>query len=63
MRELADIEIQSRRLVCENKKFDVFFDHVTDSRSGQDVPNFLTVSPKVQRGELVSGVAIFSHLW
>lgn len=58
MPKVADIEIQSRRLVCENTKFNVFFDHVTDSRSGQDVPNFLTVSPKVQRDELVSGVAI-----
>lgn len=58
MPEVADIEIQSRRLVCENTKFNVFFDHATDSRSGQDVPNYLTVSPKVQREELVSGVAI-----
>lgn len=58
MPEVANIEIQSRRLVCENTKFNVLFDHVTDSRSGQDVPNYLTVSPKVQREELVSGVAI-----
>lgn len=58
MPEVSEIRIQSRRLACENTRFNVFFDHVTDTKSGHEVPNFLTVSPKVQRDGLVSGVAI-----
>jgi ADP-ribose pyrophosphatase len=58
MPEVSEIRIQSRRLACENARFDVFFDHVMDTKNGHEVPNFLTVSPKVQRNDLVSGVAI-----
>ena len=47
----------SRRLVCENTKFNVFFDHVLD-QNGFEVPNYLVVSPKQQTQYLVSGVAI-----
>jgi len=52
-----EVKTLSRRLVCENTKFNVFFDHVLD-QNGFEVPNYLVVSPKQQTQYLVSGVAI-----
>lgn len=58
MPEVLGFRIQSRRLASENTRFDVSFDHLMDTEGSQEVPNFLTVSPKVQRDGLVSGVAM-----
>jgi ADP-ribose pyrophosphatase YjhB (NUDIX family) len=51
------VDIRSRRLVCENQKFHVYFDHVVD-KAGNEVPDYLVVSPKQQSQNLVTGVAI-----
>lgn len=53
----TQVDIRSRRLVCENQKFHVYFDHVVD-RAGHEVPDYLVVSPKQQSQDLVTGVAI-----
>lgn len=51
------VEILSRRLVCENQRFHVFFDHVLD-HAGWEVPDYLVVAPKQKSAELATGVAI-----
>jgi ADP-ribose pyrophosphatase len=51
------IEVVARRLVCENTKFFVYFDHVIDS-AGDEVKNYLVVAPKNAGKNLVTGVAI-----
>lgn len=55
--EPLPIEVKARRLVCENSKFFVYFDHVVDS-AGDEVQNYLVVSPKHTGANLVTGVAI-----
>lgn len=51
------MEIRSRKLVCENTRFRVFFDHLVDQH-GHEVPNYLVVEPKQQIDNMVTGVAI-----
>ena len=51
------IRVVSRRLACENMKFQVYFDHVVD-KAGFEVRNYLVVAPKNAGGNLVTGVAI-----
>lgn len=51
------IEVVDRRLVCENTKFFVYFDHVID-KAGDEVKNYLVVAPKNAGKDLVTGVAI-----
>lgn len=51
------IEVVDRRLVCENTKFFVYFDHVID-KAGDEVKNYLVVAPKNAGKNLVTGVAI-----
>lgn len=51
------VDIRNRRLVCENLKFHVYFDHVVD-QAGHEVSDYLVVSPKQQSPDLVTGVAI-----
>lgn len=60
MKNLTDdgIEIKSRCLVAENTKFNVYFEHLVDRRSGDQVPNFLVVEPKAKSDDEVTGVAI-----
>ena len=55
--ETSEIEVRSRRRVCENTKFDVFFEHIIDKRNGHEVPNFLVLAPKVRHDGMVTGVA------
>lgn len=50
-------KLRHRRLVCENGKFNVFFDYIQQSR-GQDIPDFLVVAPKQKYRGLVTGVAV-----
>lgn len=57
MRDPGGVVIRSRRLVCQNSKFDVYFEHVCDGR-GHEVPDYLVVVPKQQGVELVTGVAV-----
>ena len=62
-RDVGDgVEVKSRRLVAENTKFNVFFEHIIDRVSGDDVPNFLIVEPKTRSEDLVTGVAILPIL-
>jgi ADP-ribose pyrophosphatase len=51
------VEILGRRLVCENQKFHVYFDHVAD-RAGFEVENYLVVEPKHRKDGMVTGVAV-----
>ncbi len=55
--EELSIEVVARRLACENIKFFVYFDHVID-QAGEEVKNYLVVSPKNTGRNLVTGVAI-----
>ena len=52
------IERLSRRLVSENSKFKLFFDHIVDRISGESVDNFLIVEPKNKKIDGITGVAI-----
>ncbi|MDO8412446.1 MAG: NUDIX hydrolase [Gallionellaceae bacterium] len=51
------IEVVNRRIVCENTKFLVYFDHVID-QAGGEVRDYLVVAPKNPGENLVTGVAI-----
>ena len=51
------IEVVDRRLVCENTKFFIYFDHVID-KAGSEVRDYLVVAPKNAGENLVTGVAI-----
>ncbi len=53
----AGVRVVSRRLIGENSRFHVFFDHVADPR-GYEVPDYLVVAPKKQMANMVTGVAI-----
>src|SRR5512142_2990126 len=53
----AAVRIVSRRLIGENSRFHVFFEHVADGQ-GHEVPDYLVVAPKRQSGNMVTGVAI-----
>lgn len=55
------ITIRNRRLICENSRFNVYFDHVVD-RAGYEVPDYLVVAPKQYTGNMISGVAILPIL-
>ncbi len=46
-----------RRLVCENSKFEIFFDHIEDN-AGFSVPNYLVVAPKQRAENLITGTAV-----
>lgn len=54
---MMPITVRNRRLMCENSRFDVYFDHVVD-RAGYEVPDYLVVVPKRRIGDMVAGVAI-----
>jgi len=49
--------VASRRLMCENTKFYVYFEHVID-KAGFEVRDYLVVAPKTAGGNLITGVAI-----
>lgn len=51
------LTVIARRLACENTKFFIHFDHVID-QTGGEVQDYLVVSPKISRSNLVTGVAI-----
>lgn len=55
------ITIRGRRLMCENSRFDVYFDHIVD-QAGYEVTDYLVVAPKRRVGNLVTGVAILPIL-
>lgn len=52
------LETVSKRLVAENTKFNIYFEHIVDRVSGDEVPNFLIIEPKVRSEHHVTGVAI-----
>lgn len=56
MNELG-VRLLQKRLICENTKFSVYFQHVVDS-AGFEVRDYLIVQPKQQLDNLVTGVAI-----
>lgn len=48
---------QQRRLIAENSKFRIYFDHIV-ARDQMAVPEYLVVVPKLQTSDGVTGVAI-----
>lgn len=56
--KLPDIKLHRRRLVAENPRFELFFDHI-EQADGQQVENFLVVAPRVKTERLVTGVSVF----
>lgn len=55
--EVAPIRLNSRRLVCENTVYSVFFDHVGDAE-GHEVLEYLSVLPKSEANERVTGSGV-----
>jgi 8-oxo-dGTP pyrophosphatase MutT (NUDIX family) len=53
----VEIILHKRRLVCENSKNEVYFDHI-EWKDGQTVPDYLVVAPKVKTGNMVTGVSV-----
>lgn len=51
----------ARRLVCENRRFDVFFDTI-EAPDGLIVPDFLIVRPKVNAEHNIVGVCILPEV-
>lgn len=56
-----EVKLLEKRLVCENAKFSVYFQHVVDTL-GFEVKDYLVVQPKQQLENLVTGVAILPLL-
>lgn len=55
------IKLHAHRLVAENLRFELFFDHIEDAE-GQQVESYLVVAPRVKTDQLVTGVSVFP-LW
>lgn len=51
------VELIERRLVTENGRFYIYFDHVR-TKDGYAVPNYLVVKPKLAAEQLASGVCV-----
>lgn len=51
------IELLERRLVCENSRFSIYFDHIRAS-DGYEVGDYLVVAPKITAEDLATGVAV-----
>lgn len=51
------LKVIARRLACENTRFFIYFDHVI-AQTGGEVQDYLVVSPKISKSNLVTGVAI-----
>ncbi len=49
--------VKSRRKMCSNTLFDVYFDHVI-LNNGQSRSRYLVIEPRPQRSDRVAGVAI-----
>ncbi len=59
--EEPPVRLHSRRLVCENTVFSVFFDHVSGA-GDQNVPQYLAVVPKRTTNEGLAGVSVLPVL-
>lgn len=55
--ELPPITVHAHRLVAENLRFEIFFDHI-EAADGQQVENYLVVAPRVKTEALVTGVSV-----
>lgn len=53
----SKIIVHGRKLVCENSKNEVFFDHI-EWEGGQTVQDYMVVAPKVKTSDLVTGVSV-----
>lgn len=51
------IKVKSENLVCENSKFLIYLNHII-SEFGEEVVDYLVVSPKTKGVNLVTGVAV-----
>ena len=49
---------RSRRLIASNSRFNIYFDSVS-THSGDTIPDYLLVSPKVHTDNNIVGVAFF----
>ncbi|MBI5753339.1 MAG: NUDIX hydrolase [Hydrogenophilales bacterium] len=52
------IKLHAHRLVAENLRFELFFDHI-EAPDGQQVEKYLVVAPRVKTDQLVTGVSVF----
>lgn len=55
--EVASIRLNSRRLVCKNTAFSVFFDHVSDA-DGHEVLEYLSILPECETADMVTGISV-----
>lgn len=53
----SPITLCSRKLVCQNSKWNVYFDHIA-GEAGQHVPDYLVIAPKVVAENLVTGICV-----
>jgi len=56
--KLPPIKLLAHRLVAENLRFELFFDHI-EAPEGQQVEQYLVVAPRVKTDQLVTGVSVF----
>lgn len=57
LEDLGRINRSNRRLQCENTKFKVYFESISDG-SSEPVKDFLVVSPKNSNEDKITGVAV-----
>ncbi len=55
------VVVLKRRRVCENSKFEIFFDHIKWA-NGEVVPDYLVAVPKNQAGRHITGVSVLPVL-
>jgi ADP-ribose pyrophosphatase len=55
------VVVKQHRLVAENSKWRVFFDHLTD-RHGNEVPDFLTIEGHQARPDFMTGITVLPML-
>ena len=51
------IILRERRLVCQNSKWNVFFDHIA-GEGGFEVPDYLVLAPKGVTDDSITGVCV-----
>lgn len=51
----------SRKIVNQNERFDIFFDTL-ESPSGNSIPNYLIIRPKVYNDQRIAGVCVLPQV-
>jgi len=58
---VTDITVKARRLIAQNTRWRIYYDHLTDG-SGNDVPDYLVVESCTLRADGVTGIAVLPIL-